>query len=109
MSNPSTNASLRTTWPPHKYECEKDEIRALRYYRKRDADPMGRRIARGGGDPRIPREDVSMSEVNRRYEELERSETGKKLIAEVIAEEEAIEETNQKLVRGQTEIMGAGA
>ncbi|KIO29274.1 hypothetical protein M407DRAFT_21666 [Tulasnella calospora MUT 4182] len=108
MSNPPTNAPLQSTWTPSKYATPKEEIWALRYYRKRDADPMGRRIARGGGDPRIAREDVSMSDVNRRYEELERSEPGKKLIAEVIAEEEAIETTKQELLQGQTEIMGAG-
>lgn len=60
---------------------------------------MGRRIARGGGDPRAAREDVSMSDVDRRYGELERSEPGKTLIAEVIAEEEALEATNQKILQ----------
>ncbi|KAG8919238.1 hypothetical protein FRC00_011601 [Tulasnella sp. 408] len=101
MSNSSTDAPLRNTWPPRKYADAKDEIRALRYYRKRYDDPMGRRIARGGGDPRIAREDVCMADVNRRYEELERSEPG--LIAAVLEEEKAIEATNQKLLKPERE------
>lgn len=40
-----------------------------------------------------------MSDVDRRYGELERSEPGKKLIEEVIAEEEQLEATNQKLLQ----------
>ncbi|KAG8951233.1 hypothetical protein FRC00_007358 [Tulasnella sp. 408] len=99
MSTPSSDSVHQSTWDPSKYATPKDEVRALRYYRKRDADLMGRRIARGGGDPRIPREDISMSDVDRRYEEFEQSDSGRKLIEEVIMEEEAIEATNQQLLQ----------
>lgn len=37
--------------------------------------------------------------MEKRYEELKRSESGEKLIKEVIAEEEAIEASNPKLMR----------
>ncbi|KAG8917271.1 hypothetical protein FRC01_002568 [Tulasnella sp. 417] len=99
MSNLSSETD-QSTWDPSKYATQKDEIRALRYYKKRDADLMGRRIARGGGDPRTARDEVSMSDVNKRYEEFEQSDSGRKLIEEVITEEEAIHATNQKLLQG---------
>ncbi|KIO29273.1 hypothetical protein M407DRAFT_6344 [Tulasnella calospora MUT 4182] len=105
MSN--SDAPQWKAWDSSRYETIKDEIIELRYYKKREADSVGRRIARGG-DPRATGERITMSSVDRRYEELERSELGKKLIAEVIAEEEAIEASNEKLLRGSCSIMEAG-
>ncbi|KAG8955850.1 hypothetical protein FRC04_006297 [Tulasnella sp. 424] len=93
MSDTSADAPAENLWDPTKYATVKDEIRALRYYKRREADSVGRRIARGG-DPRAVREHISIGKVEKRYEELERSESGEKLIKEVIAEEEAIEASN---------------
>ncbi|KAG9026531.1 hypothetical protein FS837_004592 [Tulasnella sp. UAMH 9824] len=99
MSTPSSGSLQQSTWDPSKYATLKDEVRALRYYRKRNADLMGRRIAKGGRDPRAPREKISMSDVDKRYEEFQKSDSGIQLIQEVIMEEEAIEATKQQLLQ----------
>ncbi|KAG9019899.1 hypothetical protein FRB90_000029 [Tulasnella sp. 427] len=100
MSSSTTDISHQDKWNPSDWPTLKDEVRALRYYVRRNDDSMGRRIAKGGGDPRASRENISMEDIRRRYEELERSESGKKLIKEVIAEEEAMEATKPKLLQG---------